>query len=235
MKRFLFSFAILGRILGISSFTLIGALHPEMYLSKGNDLSFMITSENGAVSYSVITIETITRNNGLQKIYATNNAQNDQHKNTLSYRMTYYCDSVNWSVDALNHLNIPLVYSSNFIVSLRGDSLIYPFNMKVGDTLRQASGSELIYGSGNNERYVIINSRKVAANENIAVGGEILSAFRIESAMIKGSVTDYGALGKIPTKAEYKFREWFVPSKGVVKSELTSGTGTTTMLFQSVK
>ena len=216
-----------------ASFNTISYVRPEFYFTRGSEITYAVTSGDGATGYCVITIESLTERNGGTTIFAKNQVQNDQHRNTLRYRMTYYCDSVNWYVDPLNHLDIPLEYSS--IVSLRSDSLVYPYRMKAGDILPAASGSELIYGTANNERYVLVNNRKVVASESVAAGGEMMQAFRIESVLIKGSVADHGVLSKIPTETEYSFTEWFVPSKGVVKSEIKTNTGTTTTLFESVK
>lgn len=214
------------------SFSFAIVVRPEGYFTKGNKLTFSITSENGAKSYSVVKITDVIPRGTTTEIDARDDRQDDQRRNTLPYRLAFFSDSLSWAASALNHLNIPVVYSSNFIVSLRSDSLVYPYGMKVGDTLRPSSASELINGS---ERFVIINGRKVAASENVSFGGEVAQAFRIESNMRKGSITDYGALGKIPSETMYTLVEWFVPSKGIVKSELKSATGVTTMLFESVQ
>lgn len=231
MRRFVPFFLFAGATL-LLGFSFGIAVRPESYFTKGNKLNFSITSENGAKSYSVVKITDVIPRGTITEIDGRDDRQDDQRKNTLPYRMAYFSDSLHWSASALNHLNIPVVYSSNFIVSLRSDSLVYPYAMKVGDTLLPSSASELINGS---ERYVIINGRKVAALENVAFGGETVQAFRIESTMRKGSIADYGALGKIPSETKYEFVEWFVLSRGVVKSELKSTTGVTTMLLESVK
>lgn len=201
------------------------AVRPEMYFVK-NQIPFKITSENGAVSFSDVQVKDVIADGNVTRIFALDKRKDDQGKSTFTYRLNFFSDSVNWCVDALNHLSIPEVYSSNFIVSLRSDSLIYPYAMKVGDTLRHASGSELMYAYSN-ERYVLVQKRKVVASESITVAGETLQAFRIEGIIIKGSVTDYGDFGKIPSETTCDFIEWFVPSKGVVKSEVKSKTGST--------
>lgn len=228
MRRFIPLFVLPLCVL-VLSFSFAAAVRPDQYLTKGNKLTFAITSENGAKSYSVVKITSNIPRGRTAEIDARDDRENDQHKTTFTYRLTFFSDSLNWCASALNHLSIPLVYSSNFILSLRSDSLVYPYTMKTGDTLRHASASELING---NERFVMIHNRKVAATETVSVAGETLQAFRIEGSMTKGGVTDYGALGKIPNETKYTFTEWFVPSKGVVKSELKSATGVTTTVLQ---
>lgn len=227
MRRFLPLFVLPVFVL-VLSFS-FAAVRPDGYFTKGNKLTFTITSENGAKSYAVVKISSVIPRDRTIEIDARDDRENDQHKSTFTYRLQFFSDSLNWCASALNHLSIPLVYSSNFIVGLRSDSLVYPYAMKTGDTLRHASASELING---NERFVTIHSRKVAATETVSVAGEALQAFRIEGSMTKGGVTDYGALGKIPNETKYTFTEWFVPSKGVVKSELKSATGVTSTVLQ---
>ncbi len=231
MRKTEFSFLIFLSVFAIS-FIVPYFIRPQQYFTKDNIVKFTITAENGAISYAEVKIkDVLTRGSGTS-IFAHDNRLNDQHKSTFQYRLHFYNDTINWCVDALNHLNIPVAYSSNFIVSLRTDSLVYPYTMEIGDTLPSASASELIYGTGNNERFVIVNHRKVVAIENVVVGTETFQAVRIAATMRKGSVTDYGALGKIPSEQTYDFIEWFVPSKGVVKSELKSKTGVMTTILQ---
>lgn len=199
-------------------------VRPEPYFTRGNTLSYTITQENGATSYSDVLVKRIETWNGQTVIYAHDNRLNDQRKSTFSYSLHFYNDTTNWCVDALNHLNCPLVYSSTGVV-LQGDSLVYPYRMKMGDTLPPAAASELIRGVSVNERRVKFINRKVTATESVTIGGTAMQSFRIECKMISTSITDYGSLGKIPTETIYEFTEWFVPSKGVVKSVSKSGSG----------
>ncbi len=206
-------------------------VRPEVYFAKRNVVQFQITSENGAVSYSKVDIETVLDYGSQVKITANDNRFNDQHNSTFSYRMNFSSDSLNWCVHAINHVNTPVVYSSNYILVLTGDSLVYPYAMKVGDTLLPAWAAETKMHTAN-MRKVQFTGRKVVATESIGISGEQLQAFRIECKLTSTSVADYGALGLIPTEVTYDFTEWFVPSKGVVKSTLKSKTGVTTTLLQ---
>lgn len=227
MKRLIPIFLFL--IGGIAlCFSLLVSDRPRAFFKEGNKITYTITAENGAKSYSVISIQSVTaKGSSSTSIFAKDQRQDDQRKSTFQYRLTYYSDSLHWAVDALNHLNIPMAYSSNYFVDLKSDSLVYPYNMKVGDTLLPASGSEILSGTLKNERHIQFLNRKVAAQENVMVNGESLQAFRIECRTISKSIADYGALGKIPTETIYTFTEWFVPSKGIVKSESKSNTGVT--------
>lgn len=230
MKRFLILSATVFICLMAFSFQIGSDVRPEMYFSKGK-IPFQITSENGAVSYSKVDIQTVVDDGRQVTISANDNRFNDQHNSTFSYRMNFCSDSVNWCVDAINHVNTPVVYSSNYILVLTGDSLVYPYAMKVGDTLLPAWAAETKQGTAN-ERKVQFTGRKVIATESIGIAGEQLQAFKIECKLISTNVADYGALGTIPTVVTYDFTEWFVPSKGVVKSTLKSKTGVTTTLLQ---
>jgi hypothetical protein len=203
--------------------------------TKGATLTYAITSENGTLSYSEVNVRSVDGKGNAYTIYAHDNRLDDQRRSTFSYRQHYYSDSLNWCVDALNHLNCPIVYSSNYITELESDSLVYPYAMKVGDTLRGAAASELMRGSVTNMRAIRFSSRKVTAAEPIGIGGEQLQAFRIECKVTSTTIADYGALGKIPTETAYDLTEWFVPSKGVVKKVIRSATGETTTVLQGTK
>jgi hypothetical protein len=217
------------------SFTILSVVRPEPFLKKSNKITYAITSENGSKSYSEITIQSVTENKGQTLILARDQRLNEEHNTTFSYRMSYYSDTVNWCADALNYLNAREIYSSNLMVELTSDSLVYPLNMKVGDTLPGASASEIMRGTYSNERHIRFQNRKVTVVENVACGGETVPAFRIECTMTYQTVSDYGALGKIPITSESTLTEWFVPAKGVVKSEIKSKTGVTTTLLEGTK
>lgn len=212
----------------VCGFASYNAVRPEIYFTDGETLSFVHTIQNGTKTYSDVKILSVETQDGRTTITAKEDRLNDQHKFTLSFRKRYWCDSVNWCVDALSHLSIPLVYSSNFTVDLDSDSLVYPFRMKAGDTLPPAFAKEIIHSGGDNERSMRYINRKVMREESITIAGETMKAFVIESRLIHHALTDYGQLGKIPYDKEYKHTEWFVPSKGVVKSRSESDEGVNT-------
>lgn len=231
MRKAAFPLLILLSVL-VLSFTVAISVRPDSYFTEGNNIKFTITSENGSVSYSEVVINKVEVTERTTNIYGKDNRLNDQHKSTFTYRANFCSDSLHWYVEASNHLGCPLVYSSNYIVDLTSELLVYPYALAVGDTLKPAYAIEIIKGSAQNERQVRFINRKVAAVESVSIESVSYQAFRIECKMVNISVADYGALGKIPTQTEYTFVEWFVPSKGVVKSERKSKTGTTSTLLQ---
>lgn len=234
MHRFLILVVISSAMVCLGFFAL-EYQRPEAYFTKGNVITFMITSENGAVSYSEVLVKSVDASGSTTSITAYDNRLNDQRNSTFQYRLNFYSDSLNWCVDAINHLNCRTAYSSNYFVDLTSDSLVYPYAMKIGDTLQPASASEIIRGSGQSERHVKFITRKVMASEAVGAGGETMQAWRIECKMITTNIADYGALGKIPTETTSDYIEWFVPSKGIVMSVIKTKTGETRSVLQGVK
>lgn len=216
----------------VLSFTGALSVRPEPYFTDSNKIKFTLTSENGSVSYSEVLIDKVEVNERTTNIYGKDMRLDDQHRNTFTYRANFCADSLHWYVEASNHLGCPLVYSSNYIVDLTSQLLGYPYSMSVGDTLQPAYAIEIVKGAAQYERQVRFINRKVMAAESVFIGNVSYQAFRIECKMVNISVADYGVLGKIPTQIENTFVEWFVPSKGVVKSERKSKTGTTSLLLQ---
>jgi hypothetical protein len=210
-------------------FSVAGIVQPDSYFHQGAKIEFRITADNGAKSYSEIQIKDVLVQNGRTIITAQDQRKDDQGKTTLVYRMRYIADSTNWCVSALNHLNSSMLYSSNNIPVLKSDSLVYPYAMKAGDTLLPAKASEVV---SNTTRSIEFLHRKVVGVESVTVGGESLSAFRITCTMNTHSLVDYGGLGAINTDLSYEYTEWFVPSKGIVKSERISQTGKTSVIQQ---
>jgi hypothetical protein len=195
-------------------------------------MDLTITSENGSKSYSVVRIKDVYSYKGVLNIEGTDQREDDQHKTTLAYRLAFYHDSLNWSVDAINLLQCPVAYSSNFFFDLSSDSLVYPYNMKVGDTLPPASAMEVIRATTSNTRSIAIVNRKVVGTEIMDWPNSKPTAYKIESTQINVSIADYGALGKIPSETKSARTDWFVPSSGIVRTEVKTSTGVTVTSYR---
>jgi len=237
MKRFLFVPAIVCACVITLSFNVVSLVRPDLYFTKGNEISFKLTSENGALSYSEYKIKEVTQKGNRTNIYGYDNRSDDQHKSTFSYRLNFHHDSINWSEDALNYLKCPVVYSSNFLPPvLITDSLVFPYAMKVSDTLPPASASETIKYSGTeNVRTIEFVHRKVTGKDSIPYNSHKVLAYRVECRCTMTTITDYGPLGKIPTELKYDFTEWFTPSLGVIKTLSKTATGESTRLILFTK
>lgn len=226
--------SLLALVLIASAFVASTATRPELFFTKRNAISYKLTSENGAISYSTVEIKDVTTTGERTSIYAHDNRSDDQHKSTFSYRLHFQHDSYNWCEDALNYLNCNVVYSSNFLPPvLTTDSLVFPYGMKVGDTLAPASASEtIVYGATSTVRKIEFVQRKVTGTDSIPYNSRNVLAYRIECQCTLTTIADYGQLGKIPTELKYGFTEWFAPQFGVMKTRSKTTTGQSTRVMQ---
>lgn len=234
MKRFPFLSALVCVSVLAISFTVASHVKPDLYFTKRNVISFKITAENGAISYSTIEINNVIAKTGQTDIYADDKRSDDQHKSTFTYRMKFHHDSLNWCEDALNHLKCDAVYSSNKWMIFKTDSLVFPYAIKVGDTLPPAFASETQrYENTENVRKIEFRGRKVAGMDSIPYNSRKVLAYRIECKTTLTTIADYGPLGKIPTELKYDFTQWFAPELGVIKTRSKTATGESTrvMLF----
>lgn len=201
-------------------FMLMNTVRPEVYFNKGNKIKFKLSSnDKEEVFYCNYTVKSVVEKNGVTTITVKDQRQYDTGKNQpWSYRLTYYCDAKQWCADALNPIDVDWKESSNpSELELISDSLVYPFNMQVGDSLPGASGREITkWESGSSERRVTYSKRFVAGQDDISIGSETLKAFRIECDF------HYKKINIKTQEVTKTYIEWFVPSRGIVKRELKS-------------
>lgn len=215
------SLLAISALIMLSGFTMALAVKPDPFLAKGNKVKYEII--NGSEKqYSTITIQSVTNNGSTTAIIGKEQIQNDAGKNTFQYRVAYYYDSLSWSVDPLNFINIDWKRSTGGEVKLVSDSLaVYPFRMNVNDTLLPASGY-MRYNesaSGHTEEHIILTGRRVTGKEDVTVGAEKFSAFRIESKMTKWIEIHSSSGVKTLAILPHDRIDWFVPEKGIVKME----------------
>lgn len=219
----------------VLSFTAAISVRPEIYFSK-TLIRFKLTSENGAASYSYVEINDIRLTGNTTHIYALDKRKDDQFKSTFTYRLNYWSDSLNWCEDALNYLNCDAVYSSNMRMEFACDSLIYPYSMKVGDTLPTAWATETqLYAETQNVRKIEFKNRKVIGMDSVKQGSVWFKGYSIQSDVTKTSIADYGPLGKIPTELKYTFTVLFAPAHGVIKTVSKTPTGESTRFLLDSK
>ena len=202
----------------LSAFTVAAVVRPEVFFKKGNKITYQLSSNDTEEKfYCVFNVQSVTVKDGMSTIVVKDQRQYDTRKNQpYAYRLTFYCDSVNWCADALNAIDVDWKKSSNpDEMELISDSLVYPLRMSVGDSLPGASGREVTkWKSGTTERRVFYTKRYVAGKEDVTVGTETVSAFRIESQFRFQKVGD-----KVQEVTKI-YTEWFEPSRGIVKREL---------------
>lgn len=155
---------------------------------------------------------------------------------TVIYRVRFACDSQNYYVHCTNWLYEPVEPMKGVELKISGDSLWYPLNMKVGDTLRSATASEKYASPTVKDAYTVnFINRKVVAQDSLSTPSGKQVAFRIEMNVSYNSVYDSQEV-KGRKKQNIEVSEWFVPAIGVVKSEYRDpSTGVTRISMDSYK
>lgn len=135
------------------------------------------------------------------------------------YLVQFACDSLNYYVHALNWSYFNAANKKNLPQVSRGDSLCYPLNMKVGDTLLPASFHTVKDVEG---AHIVsdcrFSGRKVVALDTIKDAFGTVTAFRIEMMKDDFSKATSSYANLYETSAKTEVVEWFSPQLGVVRS-----------------
>ncbi len=236
-SQFLFSLC-LSLFLVSAAFTGKEKVRPELYFHDGNTITFQITYISGATRKAVNTIESVSVVNGTTTITAISNLHDDKDKFVVAYKLRYFCDSLNWCVDPLNDMYITLDQpkTGDGKYESESDSLVYPFSMKIGDTLNTAWLKTSAFSEGmSTENKAFYYRRKVVAFETLTLLGTSIPAFKITYKISKSTTTSYGQLGGSTTTQDLNATEWFSHEYGVIKMEQDPKYGIGKMVVVAVK
>src|ERR1044072_9025526 len=209
----------------LTGFCFTTATRPEPFLKAGNKVVYRIQFATGEKRTSVIEIISVHMKDGAAEVEAHENSYNEKGDPYSQYILKFYYDSLNWYADMLNFMYIH-PDKLNGSLDVKSDSVVYPFRMKIGDTLRSAQGTE-ITKNGSEQSYSqrIMYDRVVTAYDTIETGAGLIAAFRIESKIKMHKSTGKDVL--------FDCTEWFTPSIGVVKREYNSDLGHSFIVIQS--
>lgn len=194
---------------------------PEPFFSHGNVVSYSTTTYpkagHGKRNTSELKIVSLSGKGDNLLSEALLSYYNEQHKLTGVYKLSFACDSTCFYVHATNWQYIP---ADNKFSVYTGDSLWYPYNMKVGDTLPDAWSLRLTESDKLTGQFKkSYTKRKVVALDTLVTPFGQRIAFKIE--MILGSDTKFDSdySGRNKKDKELTVYEWFTPGLGVVRSE----------------
>lgn len=232
MKRS-FVLLILPAVVGLLAFSVAAVIRPEAFFKKDNTITYEKTEATGLKIQITLLVESVMQNAGTTTIVTKEQQRYVGGKEVkTAYRQTFYADSLNWCADVLNLISIAWKPSSG--TKYTSDSLVYPLRMQVGDSLLPASGKEVSEGKkGNDERSAVVTGRRVTGTDEVMIGTEKVSAFRIESVFVFEQAEGKGSADELSMKKQYDLVEWFEPSRGVVKREIRTKFGTITYLLQA--
>lgn len=227
--------------IAISAAVLLGATEtsrPDPFFQSNNQITFSEATETkgwGTTRMnSILTVESIIEKQGGVSSVCKVEHYNEQHKLTHEYRWRFAVDSFNFYVHASNWLHEKWTTDTDYKYS--GDSLWYPFNMKVGDTLRSAWAVKDFNTNGvvGGEQWAFKNRKVVALDTFELTIGKIV-AYKIEMHVVGTSKTKDQHTGNQTNFTEYDAVEWFSPSLGIVKSLYMTKYGDTRVVMESYK
>ena len=212
---------------------------PDPFFTVSNQVVYTITThpKNGGGSRmrSELIVKTVQMS-GASVFSSLDYTQ--YNKNDAVYMRSQWnfgCDTTCFYVHATNWtygLTLP-GYQNQF----SGDSLQYPLNMKVGDTLANAWAKRMTEArSYTTQRDLIFSDRVVAGIDTLLTPAGVLGAFRIEMTLSGTSKTTYKSGDRSTDIVKASVTEWFAPEIGIVKSETRDPEyGVTRMLLESYK
>lgn len=207
------------------------------YKEAGNTIVFTFSDhrdKNTKHYPHTVRITKVKPVNGVTIVYAIE-GYTDDGQFIPAWYMQYGYDTTNFFAFAVNrsYPNIPEA-SSGARVIMEGDSLVYPYKMKVGDSLPGATGTRTDVTNGYKAiSSVEITQRFVSRLDTLDLPAGKVPAFKIESTDKWRYV--YGGDPKDPSTRHYT--EWFSPQYGIVKvhDDLGNGAYTETTLYSVPK
>jgi|GEM_PF-3404275 len=209
--------------IGITLFTGDSLLpRPLPFLTQGTSFKYEITGKRpaAAIEHSDAVLKIAVVNRKGNNIASTGwlSYYNDKHEVHSVYVVRFACDSLNYYVHAANWCYESLT-STGEQAEYSGDSLCYPLNMHVNDSLPSAwAKSKRSTKSGVSTYSVEFNDRKVVAIDTVSAEFGMLPAFKITTNVTYSSRYDHHEFGKDKSKDMFVLTEWFIPSIGVVKT-----------------
>lgn len=200
---------------------------PDVMFQPGTKLTYAgISDPDGKLQYKYAATLTVTEaeNSGgrgtataLMVYTAENRKGETEPYDAILMRFAY--DSLNYYVHAVNYSTSRVSKESRANLEANGDSLWYPLNMKVGDTLRDSwfksvsSGNDVFTMSDTKFR-----KRKVVAADTLQFSFGAVPVYRIEMTRVDDVRFKSPATGEQTTRNETKITEWFSPRLGVVRA-----------------
>lgn len=218
---------------GIISLAFVGdgPQRPAPFLKAGNEIVYSavakVDPERTERDRMVIRIKSVDvlgshiAAHAMLAVYKKDNEINAlYYMNFACDSLNYYVDATNWAYQSVDPIEVKYEY--------KGDSLIYPLNMKSGDSLPDAYATkrwQSEYGSG--EQTIEFTRRTVTALDTLDLAFGKTTAWRIEfnMRMYESKRSD--------KDQNYLVTEWFSPSIGIVKTDYQLGKGRAVMVMES--
>jgi hypothetical protein len=206
------------------------------YKKKGNSIVYVFSDHRDKKTerYDHTVKITDVRQQGSVRIVNAVQGYTDKGQFLPQWYMKFGYDSLHFFAFAVNRAfpNIPTRPDAR--ISMEGDSLVYPYAMKVGDSLPGATGIRTdIEKQYKSVSTVTVFRRYVSSCDTLDLPYGKVAAYRIESA------EKWEDVSSVSTKTieTRECTEWFSPLYGIVKvhTDLGNGTYTETTLYSIPK
>lgn len=143
----------------------------------------------------------------------------DNEPDRKSYLFQFACDSLNYYVLAENYAYREVEKVINGENSTSGDSLVYPLQMKVGDTLPDAwCKTRIHFAEGSSTGLIEFTERKVEGLDTLNLSCGKIPAYHIVATKTSRAKVNTSYSGKQEQKDVVTMEEWFSPQLGIVKA-----------------
>ncbi len=137
-----------------------------------------------------------------------------------TFLFQFACDSLNYYVHAQNFLNRDIETIKKGEDETSGDSLIYPLQMKVGDTLPDAWCKIMLTNRGETTSGLMeFTRRSVEALDTLSLPCGKVAAYRVVALRVISSKGNSQYSGKTEVQDYVTMTEWFSPQLGIVKAQ----------------
>jgi hypothetical protein len=225
-------------LLYFMSFLLCSAIsfvvHPESHYKKDKVLRYTSINPFGGITKMDYTVLSEKVNGEVTTITARS-TESEGGKVIHSYIRRYYYDKDHWA-EEVTLLSIGNMGMQDPTVTEFSDSLVYPYSMKVGDTLATARSYKKVAWK---DEFVELShfyyNRKVMERDTLHLPIGNIPVFRIEYKISSIDNRKHESVGAVNEKSLYYCSAWFSPEYGVVQIESTGEYGITRITLESIK
>lgn len=234
--RILFLSTLIVTLFVSAAFSWFVVAKADIYLKAGNIIRFTKFYDSGAKQAAVTEIESVTATNGVSAVNAKCKMYDDVGKFVIAYKYKFYVDSLHWCADALNWMYVSDKEGENLTWVYESDSLVYPFNMKAGDTLMPATARKASSANGmSTDETQFTYNRKVIKLDTVQTIAGPMAAFRITSKVSVKNRSSYGPMGTVNDDYVLNVTQWFNADYGIVQEERAGKYNATKLVLQALK
>jgi len=220
-------------------FTLCSAInfvvHPETKYKKGAVIQFTYISTGGLLLKAREEVVSEIKNGDVTTLNIKVTTIDGGKVSDPSWTKKYY-DHNHWAQDVAIGMRPDQQAMEGASVAEFSDSLVYPYSMKIGDTLRTAHGYEKLSLKGDFwEMDRFYYNRKVMERDTIQTPLGKIPTLRIEYKCSSHTKRKHKYMGDADETEIHYGSVWFSNEYGVVQTEVTDRFGVTKSTLESIK